>query len=207
MGGAASSAHATIVVSNFDPTTVPDPGSFSNGNEIGEAVMTGDVLLSLTSVSLPQLSFQDGETVAVYCRNSDGTIGALLFSNFSVSYNYGANVLTATATQSFLLQPDTGYFFSLLSNSADNYVSWIGASYSPAGSYPYTSDAGATLPPTNTDYIRGSGYTAYYDLQPYGPQLIEVEAVPEPSTWALLGVSALGVVVARRWHASQRFVA
>ncbi len=196
LGLTAHQAHASVVVSNLDPA---NPPFGENSMAIGQALLTGNRPISLTSVQFQQTgtSSVGGETFSVYSRNPNGTVGSSLFTGFTLAFDSTMDMTTATVSSAFTLQANTGYFFVLASNTAAN-VEWTYTS-----STDYAAAFGATLPAADTAFFSVGGTNSYRSLSD-GPQEIQVNglalpAVPEPSTLAVTGLAlAAGVVLRAR---------
>jgi hypothetical protein len=187
--GAHQQARAAVIVSNLDPAEF---GSTDFATALGQSVITGDITVSLTSVEFAQTSgATSGDSFAVYSRNTDGTLGAELFTGFSLTFDSVSDVTYATVTRSFTLQADTGYWF-VLSNPTS--TEWDHTS-TPG----YSSKNGATLPEADTTYTVKGSTASYSNLvggtNP-GPDLIQVNGqalpVPEPSAMVLVGLACAG---------------
>ena len=196
LGSMAAQSRAAVVVSNLDPANT----AFGfNAPEIGQAMLTGSRPISLTSVMFLQTAGTTaGESVAVYSRNADGTLGTSLFTGFTVGFDSTSDVMTATVSGPFTLQANAGYYFVLNSNSTAN-LEW-----SYTNSTDYASAFGATLPASgDSSFDKIGTTTAYYTLAA-GPQEFQVNgtalaAVPEPTTLAFIGLAmVVGVMVAGR---------
>ncbi len=192
-GVMAQSARSAVVVSNLDPN---NPAFGLNSPEIGQSILNGGRTLSLTSVQFDQTAgLAAGETVSIFSRNADGTLGTSLFSGFTVGFDATSTVTTATPTTAFILQPNTGYYFVLSTNSSTN-LEWTYTS-----STDYAAAFGATIPAADSS-VFFTGATAVYRSLAAGPQMFQVNAaaVPEPSADVFLGFAlAIGAgVLARR---------
>lgn len=196
LGLAGHQAHASVVLSNLDPA---NPSSSFTAQTIGEAILTSSRPISLTSVMLLQATgLTTGESVAVYSRNADGSLGTPLFSGFTVGFDSTSMVTTATVNGAFTLQANSGYYFVLGSNSTSN-VEW-----SYTSSTDYAASFGVTIPTTRATFATFGGAPLYFDLSA-GPQLFQVNgsglaAVPEPaaSVWIGLVVAGGVTMIARR---------
>ncbi len=178
-------ARAAVVVSNLDPN---NPAFGLNSPEIGQAILNGSRTLSLTSVQFDQTAgLTAGETVSIFSRNVDGTLGTSLFSGFSVGFNATSTVTTATPTSTFILSPNTGYYFVLNSGSSTN-LEWTYTS-----STDYAAAFGATIPAADSS-VYFTGATAVYRSLAAGPQMFQVNAaaVPEPTVSTLAGLALVG---------------
>jgi hypothetical protein len=139
-----------------------------------------------------------GQYFGVFGRNSDGTVGNVLFTGFTLDFDSTSDIATATVDGSFTLQPDTGYYLVLVSSQTLEGVDW---NYTKDTDY--ASEFGVTLPATDTSFVNAGTRNFYSNLSD-GPQVLEVNgipvAVPEPSTAAFLGLALAGglVVLARR---------
>lgn len=196
LSAGAYQASASVVVSNLDPA---NPAFGENAPTIGEAMLTSNRPISLTSVMFLQTAATNDKSFTVYSRNADGTLGSALFADFTVGFDSTSSVTTATVNGSFTLQANTGYFFVLSSGTTTN-IEWTYTS-----STDYASAFGATLPATNTSFFTTGGTTVYRTLA-QGPQEIQVNgnalpAVPEPSAGMFMGLVftvGAGAILRRR---------
>lgn len=193
-------AHATVVLDNLEYAAA---NGETDGTTIGSAFSTGSDALSLSSVIFPQSrlpggadAFVVGEMCFINLRNADGTVGSVLFSNFTVS-DGGAqfgNQTEADANVPFILAPNTSYYFSV---SAVTSTAWDFSLDTT-----YLSRLGVTIPPTGSAAYKVAtigGAKTYFTLD-QGPQLIYVvaSAVPEPSSLCLFSLAGLGAFVMMR---------
>jgi hypothetical protein len=195
---AGPAARADVVFDNiFSENALGD----DTGSVVGAAILTGDTALLLTSVAFPQVltPADPGETFSVASRNPDGTVGATLFTAFSLSGGFGPFGIDtkATATSPYVLQSHTGYWF-VLTAPAGGQLDWDYSS-----SPDYTSAYGVSLPASRVAFDITDGVTAYYDLSD-GPQFMRVEAtaVPEPSGLTLCTLGTL--IGAGCWYRSPK---
>ena len=145
-GLAAHQAQASVVISNLDPA---NPAFGVNAPEIGQAMLTGNRPISLTSVQFQQTgtSTTSDENFAVYSREADGTLGSQVFNGFTLTLDSTTAVTTATVTSAFTLQANTGYFFVLETRTPAN-VSWPYTS-----STDYAAAFGASIPANNASFF------------------------------------------------------
>ena len=185
-------ARAEVIVSNLDPAEF---GSAGYGDALGQSVITGGTPVSLTSIEFAQSDGPNpGDSLAVYSRNADGTLGTELFDGFTLTLDSTLGIAFAQVDGSFSLQADTGYWFVL---SNPDVTEWDFTS-----STGYSTQDGATLPEVDTSYVLYEGTTYYFDLsqgEDSGPDLIQVNGqplpVPEPSTVAFMGLACSGGLV------------
>lgn len=187
LAGIPGEARSGVVLNNLDQSN----DGFTQGEIVGGAIVLGDTSIRLASVVFPQIqgSFVPGETFAVAARNGDGTVGATLFGDFTVTYDAASGNATAAANTPFTLQANTGYW--LLLGGGGSLVGW---DYTVSSSY--VAAFGITLPGSMVAYFAGGGDEGYFSLAD-GPQLLEVNgvAVPEPSTVALAALAGgIGVL-------------
>jgi hypothetical protein len=186
-----SRAQDPTVFNNLDQ---PYNGNYVAGDLVGNAILSGTSSSQLTNIVISERQFGpiSGETFALDARNPDGTVGGVLFNNFSLSYSSGTGLETITPNTPFVFAPNTGYWLVLVSprpgtGNPSDLVAW---DYTPSTNY--TSSNGWSLPSTNTSFFTFQGSTTYSDLSA-GPQLFQVNvtAVPEPGPLALAGVAAV----------------
>ena len=136
----------------------------------------------------PTAPVPSGIVLEVEARNFDGTVGALLFRNFSSSFDAMTGLVTFTANSHFELTAGTGYWL-VLSDTSTGEVTW-----EFTASNVYQSQFGFGLPSHDTSWTstqdNGSGMSQYYQPSD-GPQLFDLIApagasVPEPHSAVLL---------------------
>jgi len=195
-----------IVFNNLDQPP-PDPPllGYTAGDQVGNAVLVLSNPIVLTNVILSESVFgpAPGEFFTINSRNPDGTVGSVIKSDFTSSYDPGTGLDTFTPITPFLFFPNTGYFLVL--NSA------VPGDINAAPAWDYTlstsfTSNGITLPTTNTSFYNfgGSG-NQYFDLED-GPQKFQINgtllaAVPEPGQMtlaAVAGVFGMGATYFRR---------
>jgi hypothetical protein len=194
-------AHAGVVVSTLAlPNNGPGPGDL-----VGAAIQIGSTPISLTSVVYNE-TFSNGptsgETFAIFSRNSDGTVGTSLFTDFTLSFDNTSKNTTATATAPFTFLANTSYWLMMV-ETPGTFGDW-----DISNSFTYTSNFGVTIPDTKASFSNvpgtGSGTGPMYFDANQGLQLFQLNgnpagaSVPEPSALAL-AATGHAVVLAAIW--------
>lgn len=179
-------ARADYIISNLDqPHTINNiTGDYSKGFQVGGAFLTGPTAQQLASIQINEQTFGPtaNEQLSLYSRNSDGTLGTQLFANFTSNGVYKQpGITTFTANAPFTLAANTGYWIVLTDFSGQDAV-W---DFTP--STVYHANFGASMPATNTAFTASTGGSITYTDLADGPQLYQVNVVPEPSSVALVG--------------------
>jgi hypothetical protein len=205
--GMAVPVHAgSVLLTNLDQSVQgPTSGLF-----VGQSFIAGTVdqplygaQMRLDTTNPPS----SGITLEVEARNSNGTVGATLFSNFSSSFDSTTGLVTFTANSSFELIAGTGYWL-VLSDRLARGVNW-----DFTASNVYQSQFGYGLPSFDTSWTssadNGSGISTYYQPSD-GPQLFDLiapttSAVPEPHSFVLL-CFPVAIAVLTRWFQGARWV-
>ncbi len=168
------------------------PMAASSNPFVGQSFIAGTVDQTLYGAQMqldPTSPPTPGITLEVESRNSNGTVGATLYSNFSSSFDPTTGVVTFTANSPFELTAGTGYWLVLADTRAG------GVTWDFTESNVYQSHYGYGLPSYNTSWIsnadNGMGNSIYYQPSD-GPQLFDLIAptpavvVPEPTSFLLL---------------------
>ena len=220
---ACATARANVTVLNTVDPDLTD-GQFANGTtgfsmgtSIAESFVTGSSILTLSNVVFPQVQQVAGENVDGYVSTEtfslylDSTLSGtdrpapVALFNFTLQNNTAidprldpADFAETTATVPLIdtglatLLPNTRYWI-VLANTND--VAWnYTTAYTTPGSYP--SGQGFSLPTTNT-VITEDGGESITNLSD-GPQQFVLNVVPEPSTYCLMAVAGLALVVSRK---------
>lgn len=199
MFAACAPARADIV---FDNLSNQSGNGATNGVSIGASLLIGSTPLSLTDIIFAQLSgtnrYTAGETFSINARNPDGTVGAALFSSFTLINDAPSGQTNVFPTLPVVLLPDTGYWLIVSATTGTGWTYTLGSGFN--------SSLGVTVPADPVAYtMRADGSSAYFTLA-QGPQLLRVDAtattvpvVPEPSSWCLLALlgSSLGFALRR----------
>ncbi len=223
---ACATAQATTVLNTVDPTLLSGTFSsgqtgFSMGSSIAESFITGSSILTLSNVVFPQITqnasgtqnfdgYLSTETFALYADSTlsgiDRPAPVALF-NFSLQNDptvdpmknpatFGETTATVPTIDTGLatLLPNTRYWLVLANTGTEaawNY--YVNTSYGSA--------LGFTLPATDT-VITEDGGESITNLSD-GPQqfvlnVTPLGGVPEPSTYCLMAVAGLALVVSRK---------
>jgi hypothetical protein len=203
--GLSASVHAdTVLLSNLDQK--PQPAT--TNPYYGQSFIAGTVSQPLYGAKMqldPTDSPSSSIKLEVEARNSDGTVGATLFSNFSSSFDPRTHLVTFTANSPFQLTAGTGYWLVVSDPSAG------GVAWDFTQSYVYQSQYAYGLPSYDTAWIstqdNGQGKQVYYQPSD-GPQLFQLFAasVPEPSSLILLGCAVASVVAAKCSRGARAFL-
>jgi hypothetical protein len=189
-------AGSVVLLNNLNQ----QPAAASSNPFVGQSFIAGTVDQTLYGAQMqldPSSPPTPGITLEVESRNSNGTVGATLFSNFSSSFDPTNGVVTFTANSPFELTAGTGYWL-VLSDTRAGGVTWDFTE-----SNVYQSHFGYGLPSFNTSWIsnldNGMGNSTYYQPSD-GPQLFDLIApalVAEPSSFLLL-CSSVGIAILTR---------
>jgi hypothetical protein len=166
-----ATSRANVVLDNLVGL---DPRTGSGGNQMGAAIQIGDTPIVLTAVEFHQFFiggyyFTPGETFAVYSRNADGTLGSVLFSDFSVIPDGDSRVTKASATSTFVLQANTIYWLVLTAPPEDEQV----VLWNYTKDMTYYAELGVSIPAENASYYTFEGGSFYLPLSS-GPQELRV---------------------------------
>ena len=136
---------STVLLSNLDQ----QPQASNAVAFVGQSFIAGTVDEPLYGARMHTgcvRASSQGIILEVEARNSDGTVGATLFSDFSSSFDATTNEVTFTANSSFELKAGTGYWLVLSDPSAG------GVNWDYTASNTYQSQFGYGLPSYNTSW-------------------------------------------------------
>ena len=202
-------------VTVYDNLTVNPYYGASDGDVAGQSFVTGGTALSLSNVVFLQETgtdahddFTTGETFSLYSNSTatdpNGTPGTLLslaltLSNVSDTTSASYGQTTATFVGGYTLAANTRYWLVLGTPGNALPVSWSFADYDPTipSYYKFNSALGVTIPDANTSFD-GDGYYNLTSGSSPGANMLIINAVPEPSTYFLMGVAGLALVVSRK---------
>ena len=197
-----ATASADVVYDNLTPNPL---FGLTSGSSVGQSFTTGGSLLALSSVVFSQTlgtmtnGYTPGETFSLY-SDSMGPAGdapGIVLTTFNLSNSTTANagnffLTTATPLLPAILTPNTRYWL-VLNAPVGGEVNWNYADYDTANPtyYKFNAASGVTLPATNTAYFNDATGTTFLDYTD-GPQVILINAVPEPSSVVLLTLAGAG---------------
>ena len=194
---ASTAAHAVSAIDNVSTTGNPAGTQplATSGTSIGVSFITGADAEAVSEVVFPQIlgssdGYSSSETFSLYTNNpltnmplAASPVTFTLDNTQTLTFGQpGFGQTTATPSSPMILTGGTRYWLVLGNASA---VTW---DYLPSSTY--MSSLGYTLPTTNTSFTGSS----YYTLN-NGPQqfVLNVNAVPEPSTFGMMALGSLGL--------------
>jgi hypothetical protein len=198
-------AHADVVITTFDQVNAGNV--WGPDKQVGVAVLVGSTLLNVSSVQMRQgndVAPPSDEIFAIYARNADGTLGSVLFQDFTMSFSN--NVETGTPNSPLQLGPNRGYWLVINSGPSDS------LEVDNVRSKSYTAQAGISMPdpgdPVNLAIMvndgTGPGYgPANFDANtdtgnPLPIFQINGTLAPEPTALSLAGVAGAILLTTRR---------
>ena len=175
----AATTRAETLLDNLGPEDFHTAGG---GAQVGGAIQVGSTPVAISTVQFHQFftggyRFTPGQTFAIHSRNADGTVGAVLFSDFTVE-DGGTTLLTrAIANSAVVLQANTGYWLVLSAPPDEEVVIW---NFTKSSAYNSAFDV--TIPPQRASFYRENGQNYYFALTE-GPQELRVtgSAVTPPA--------------------------
>jgi hypothetical protein len=184
-------AHAGVVVSNLSETQHGGSTIYGSGppQEYAQQFTTGSQSVTLASIEVP-LGAASGTFTpsAELVQDNSGVPGSTALTTFTIptistSTTKPYPVETLTPTSSVVLSADTTYWLILSATGTGDFK------------WGYTYSTTFTGPGSLGDYATSQNGGSTWKTYPFseGPELIQVNSVPEPSSLALM---ALGVGVA-----------
>ena len=210
--GATAMQAQTAALDNLSSTSGDAIKGASNNTLVAEAFVTGSSAAVLDSVMFPQIlqgpapstyynNYSSTETFSLYSTNPATGLPLASLVSLTVTPGGGSNTtasaLSAGFGQSIAVVPSGTAAATLLPNTEY----WLVLSSPTSVSWDYTTSttsvnygSGFSLPATGAASEVGS---TTYTLAG-GPQQIIVNVVPEPSTYCLMAVAGLALVVSRK---------
>ncbi len=216
LAACATAAQAqTTVLDNLSNASGNSIKGASNNTTVAEAFVTGGSVTTLADVLFPQIlqgptastyynNYVPGETFSLYSTNTATGLPLLSLVSLSLVPGSGSGTTASALTNSFgqtmatvpsdaasqtaaTLLPNTEYWLVLSSPTS---ASWDYTSSTTAVNY----GSGFSLPATGAaSEVGGTTYTLAS-----GPQQLYLSIVPEPSTYCLMAVAGLALVVSRK---------
>ena len=166
-----ASSRADVLLDNL---TTLNPRTASGGHQMGGAIQIGNTPIVLTAVEFHQFFsggyiVNAGQTFAVHSRNADGTLGDVLFADFSMIQDGGTRLTKAAANSTFVLQANTIYWFILSAPPEDGEV----VIWNYTEDLTYYAELGVSIPAEHASYYTYEGATVYLPFSS-GPQELRV---------------------------------
>ena len=213
--GVTAAQAQTAALDNLSSTSGNTIKGASINTTVAEAFITGGSAVVLDSVMFPQIlqgpapstyynNYSSAETFSLYSTNPANGLPLAALVSLSVTPGGGSNTTASALSAGFgqtiaivpsdtlsqaaaTLLPNTEYWLVLSSPTS---VSWDYTTSTTSVNY----GSGFSLPATGA--VSEVGATTY--TLAGGPQQIIVNVVPEPSTYCLMAVAGLALVVSRK---------
>lgn len=203
---ASATSRATVVVDNL---TTNGAAYATTGNSIGQSFTTSTTPVSLVDVVFPQMAgsqaagytygYVAGETFSLYGNaigNSpdfSSVLGTFTLTASTVTAgNPGFAQTTADTTSPISLAANSRYWLVLSSGGAT--TTYWSAPDVVANGYIEKDALGLSLATDARSAYKTVGATTTYYSYAAGPQLIYIDAVPEPSSVVLLALAGAGAL-------------
>jgi hypothetical protein len=178
---AAGQSQAAVIVSNLSATVNGTSSIDASGppQEYAQQFVTGGSSFTLASIVAPVGDATGSFTAsAELVTNNGGQPGGTVVTTFTLpTISTGApSDLTFTPNSSVVLSANTDYWFVLSATGTGGYK------------WNYTDANSASLPLYASSNDSGSSWT----VNSNGPEIIEVDSVPEPSSFFLSGLATIG---------------